>query len=172
MDIPINKTLATKFRSRQTCGGVRPRRSHHTPHEDTDMDVDMDVTEITARLYAIGSAILDKTDEGPWIWPTLKIRDNACWIELYRALQTGVNGGKDHIGTGKGDTPEAALDDADRIVAALPDLENAKLHRHMARVADCIDSAHSDGIDDEYVTPLRLTVKAMSDNLLAGPVAK
>ena len=141
--------------------GMRP---HHigavTPHEDTDMDV----TEITARLYAIGAAILDKTGERPWLAPSMTIKDNVCRI--------GVYGGKDYIGTGKGDTPEAALDDADRIIAALPDLENAKLHRHMARVADCIDAAHSDGIADEYVTPLRLTVKAMSDNLLAAPDAK
>jgi len=128
----------------------------------------MDVTEITARLYAIGAAILDKTGETPWIGPSLKIRDNACSVDLYRDYGNGT----DYIiGTATGDTPEAALDDADRIIAALPDLENAKLHRHMARVADCIDAAHSDGIADEYVTPLRLTVKAMSDNLLAGPVA-
>ena len=131
----------------------------------------MDVTEITTRLYAIGAAILDKTGETPWFPPSLTIRDNVCSVDLYKAMRIGSNRGKDHLGTAKGDTPEAALDDADRIIAALPDLENAKLHRHMARVADCIDAAHSDGIADEYVTPLRLTVKAMSDNLLAGPVA-
>ena len=128
----------------------------------------MDVTEITARLYAIGEAILDKTGETPWIAPKLAIADGKCCIGLYR----DYGGGNDYIiGTAKGDTPEAALDDADRIIAALPDLETAKLHRHMARVADCIDAARSDGVADEYVTPLRLTVKAMSDNLLAGPVA-
>ena len=131
----------------------------------------MDVTEITARLYAIGAAILDKTGERPWLAPSLRIKDNVCSVDLYKAMQTGVNGGGDHLGRAKGDTPEAALDDADRIIAALPDLENDKMHRHMARVVDCIDAAHSDGIADEYVTPLRLTVKAMSDNPLAGPVA-
>ena len=130
---------------------------------------DMDVTEITTRLYAIGTAILDKTDETPWLAPTLKIADGKCSVDLFKAYGIGL---PDYmIGTAKGTSPEAALDDADRIIAALPDLENAKLHRHMARVADCIDAAHSDGIADEYVTPLRLTVKAMSDNLLAGPVA-
>ena len=170
MDISINKTLTgMPYLFDRTCGGVRPRRSHHTTHHE---DTDMDVTEITARLYAIGTAILDKTGERPWLEPTLKIKDNVCSVDLYRAMQAGAYGGKDYIGIGRGDTPEAALDDADRIIAALPDLENAKLHRHMVRVAGCIDAAHSDGIADEYVTPLRLTVKAMSDNLLAGPVAK
>jgi len=128
----------------------------------------MNVTEITARLYAIGAAILDKTGETPYIAPRLVIADRKCRVILYRDYGNGRNY---NLGTASGDTPEAALDDADRIIAALPDLENAKLHRHMARVADCIDAAHSDGIADEYVSPLRLTVKAMSDNLLAGPVA-
>jgi len=132
----------------------------------------MDVTEITARLYAIGAAILDKTGETPWSAPTLRIKDNACQISLFKALRTSSSHGSDVLGIGNGDTPEAALDDADRIIAALPDLENVKLHRHMARVADCIDAAHSDGIADEYVTPLRMTVKAMSDNLLAASDAK
>ena len=128
----------------------------------------MNVTEITARLYAIGAAILDKTGETPWIAPKLSIADGGCRVRLYRGYG---NGNSYTLGVAQGDTPEAALDDADRIIAALPDLDTAKLHRHMARVADCIDAAHSDGIADEYVTPLRLTVKAMSDNLLAGPVA-
>ena len=128
----------------------------------------MDVTEITARLYAIGAAILDKTGETPFLAPKLTIADGKCRIALYREMGDGKSY---NLGTGKGDTPEAALDDADRIIAALPDLGSAKLHRHMARVADCIDAAHSAGIADEYVKPLRLTVKAMSDNLLAGPVA-
>jgi len=131
----------------------------------------MDVTEITARLYAIGAAILDKTGERPWLAPSLRIKDNVCSVDLYKAMRIGSGIGSDLLGSAKGDTPEAALDDADRIIAALPDFDSAKLHRHMARVADCIDAAHSDGIADEYVTPLRLTVKAMSDNLLAGPVA-
>ena len=71
-----------------------------------------------------------------------------------------------------GDTPEDMFAKATALIAALPDPETAKLHNHMARVADCIDKATADGIADKYVTPLRVTVKAMSDNLLAAPVAK
>mgnify|MGYP003672128105 CR=1 FL=1 len=127
----------------------------------------MNIQEITKRLYAIGAAILEKTGESPWIAPYLSIRDDECSITLYRAL--GDANPCDDIGTAKGDTPEAALDAADAIIAALPSPENAKLHRHMARVADCIDKAHADGIDDEYVTPLRMTVAAMTENLLEGP---
>jgi len=125
----------------------------------------MDIDQISDRLYAIGAAILDKTGGKPWHGPELRIKDNACHIDLYcsdikaKALDYA-----------KGPTPEAALDKADRILAAMPDNNTAALYRHMARVADCIDKAADDGIADEYVTPLRLTVKAMSDNLLAAPV--
>ena len=127
----------------------------------------MNTAEITNRLYAIGAAILEKTGEKPWIAPYVKIADGACTVDVTRDYGKG----REYylIGTAKGDTPEAALDDADRIIAALPDIGTAKLHNHMARVADCIDKAHADGIADEYVTPLRVTVQAMSDNLLAAP---
>ena len=123
----------------------------------------MNVSEITARLYAIGAAILEKTGEKPWLTPSMIIKDDACRITLYRDFG---NGKSYTIGTAKGDTPEAALDEADRIIAAMPDLDTAKLHSHMARLADCVDKAHADGIADEYVQPIRTTIKAMTDNLL------
>jgi len=126
----------------------------------------MNVAEISARLYAIDAAILDKTGETPWIAPTLKIADGKCSVDLYREYG---NGNDYIIGTATGVTVNGALDDAERIIAALPRLDDAKLHRHMERVADCIDKAHADGIADEYVTPLRVAVSAMSDNLLAAP---
>ena len=126
----------------------------------------MNVKEISARLYAIGAAILEKTGEKPWIAPKLTIHDGKCSVSLYKAYGDSRSYS---IGEAKGDTPEAALDDADRIIANLPSPESAKLQQHMERVAICIDKAHADGIPDEFVTPLRVTVKAMSDNLLAPP---
>ena len=125
----------------------------------------MNIDQITTRLYAIGAAILDKTGGKPWHGPELCIKNNGCSVHLY-----GGEMRDNALGYAKGPTPEAALDEADRIIAALPDPNTAKLHRHLKRVADCIDKAHADGIDAEYVTPLRKTVKAMSDNLLAAPV--
>ena len=128
----------------------------------------MNVAEITARLYAINAGILENTGETPFIAPTMEISDGYCSLILRRAYRSD---GKYVIATAKGDTPEAALDAADRIIAALPSIETANLHSHMARVADCIDKATADAIPDEYVTPLRMTVQAMTDNLLTGPVA-
>ena len=128
----------------------------------------MNVSEITARLYAIGAAILDKTGEKPWLAPSMTIKDDACRITLYRDFGSGK---ADTIGTARGDTPEAALDEADRIIAAMPDLGAAKLHQHMVRLADCVDKARDDGIADEYVQPIRMTVAAITANLLPAPGA-
>jgi hypothetical protein len=130
--------------------------------------MEMNVKEITQRLYAIGTAILEKTGDKPWIAPSVTIRDDECCISLYC---TKGNDRYHIFHISRGETPEAALDDADATIAALPDPVTAKLHNHMKRVADCIDKAAADGIDDEYVTPLRMTVKAISDNLLAPPVS-
>jgi len=128
----------------------------------------MNVTEITARLYAIGAAILEKTGETPWIAPALKIQDDVCRVFLYKGLcNAGIT---DPIGTATGATPEDALDDADRIIAALPDIATTNLHRHLARIAYCVDKARDDGIADEYVQPLRMTVAAITANLLPPPV--
>jgi len=126
----------------------------------------MNIDQISARLYAIGAAILEKTGGKPWHGPELRIKDNACHILLY-----GGEMPDNALGYAKGATPEAALDDADAIIAALPSIETANLHSHMARVADCIDKATADAIPDEYVTPLRTTLQAMTENLLTGPVA-
>jgi len=124
--------------------------------------------EITIRLYGLAEALMTKTDKRICYGGLgMTIRDDRCVVYLQTDYE--VNGGNSY-GTANGDTPEAALADADRIIAALPDPDTAKLHRHMARVADCIDKAHADGIDAEYVTPLRKTVIAMSNNLLAAPV--
>ena len=130
----------------------------------------MNVDEITQRLYAIGNAILEKTGEMPWIPTRLVIMDGVCSVDIYRAYGSGHE--YYDLGTAKGDTPEAALDAADAIIAALPSPEIAKLRAHMARVADCVDKARADNIADEYVTPLCATIAAMSDNLLTVQAAE
>ena len=124
----------------------------------------MNVSEITARLYALNDALTGKTGKpGTYNGLYLTVRDDHCEIMLHTEYE--ANGGWSH-GTAKGDTPSAALASADAIVAALPSLVAARNGRHMARIADCIDKAKADGIADEYVTPLRMTVAAMTENLL------
>jgi hypothetical protein len=130
----------------------------------------MNVKEISKRLYALNDALLDKTGKkGAYGGLDLEIKDDLCSVAIYTEYSS--KGGWNH-GTGKGDTPEAALDAADAIVAALPDLNKARLQAHLERVADCVDQARADNIADEYVTPLTATVAAISANLLAAPVVE
>lgn len=125
----------------------------------------MNVSEITTQLYAISRALVEKTDEQPFIPMSLRIADGKCTISLYR----GYNYGKYDVGTGTGDTPEAAIADAFAIIAALPDPATAAVHRHMTRVAECIDKGREDGIDNAYITPLVAVKVAMTENLLMKP---
>lgn len=124
----------------------------------------MNVSEITAQLYAISRALVEKTGEQPWIQPKMEIYDGKVRIDLMRAY---VSGGGDYmVGTAKGDTPDEAIADAFKIITALPDLATAAIQRHMSRVADCIDKGREDGIDDAYIAPLVVVKAAMTENLL------
>lgn len=127
----------------------------------------MNVSEITTQLYAISRALVEKTGEQPFFPACLRIQDGRCEVWLCR----GYNDGKYAVGTAKGDTPDAAIADAFAIIAALPDIADAKLHDHMKRVADCIDKGRDDGIDDAYITPLVAVKTAMTENLLTKQVA-
>ena len=124
----------------------------------------MNVSEITAQLYAISRALVEKTGEQPWIQPKMEIYDGKVRIDLMRAY---VSGGGDYmVGTAKGDTPDEALNDAFAIIADMPDMATSKLQDHMKRVAACIDKGREDGIDDAYIAPLVVVKAAMTENLL------
>jgi hypothetical protein len=87
----------------------------------------MNIQEITKRLYALDEAILEKTGNKPWLAPFLCIRVDQCTVTLY----SGWNGGDyEMIDIAKGDTPDSAIDAADRIIAAMPGPEKAKLPAH------------------------------------------
>ena len=125
----------------------------------------MNVKEISKRLYAMRDSITDKFGEAPFIDPKVSIGDDICRINLYREHRAeGYS-----LGCASGETTDDALDAADAIIAALPSRENRAMHDHIKRVADCVEKARADNIPDEYVTPLSVTVKAMTDNLLEGP---
>ena len=128
----------------------------------------MNVSEITAQLYAINKALVEKTGEKPWIAPRLAIADNICVIDLMRDYGAGLN----HymVGVAKGGAPDQAIAEAFAIIAALPDPDTARLNKHMRRVADCIDKGREDGIDDAYITPLVAVKTAMTENLLTKQV--
>jgi hypothetical protein len=60
------------------------------------------------------------------------------------------------------------IDQAMAYVAAMPSPDTAHLHAFMRKLADAVDYGHANNIPAEYVDPVRITQKAMSDNLLVS----
>ena len=65
---------------------------------------------------------------------------------------------------------EASLGAARAYIAARPDPDCNVMRTYLAKLADAVDYATEHSIADEFVDPVRLTRKAMSDNLLPPPV--
>lgn len=51
-------------------------------------------------------------------------------------------------------------------IKALPSAEEKAAHDFSVKLANVIDFGRDNGIDDEYIEPLRMTRKAMTENLL------
>lgn len=129
------------------------------------MDYEKIMRTINDRLYAVDAAILDKTGENPALLSQLSLWDGKCYILSY-----GLKSAKyDSTATKLMPSIDSAFAEMHAMIAALPDPENIKLHEHMKRVAACVDAGEKDGIDAQYITPLRMTVQAISSNLLPAP---
>ena len=89
---------------------------------------------------------------------------------LWCSLETKCLGGEYIRGSYKLATAEAALDDARAYIDALPDPDAKVMRTYLGKLADAVDYATEHSIADEFVDPVRLTRKAMSDNLLPPPV--
>ena len=122
----------------------------------------MTIEEIQARLDALAAAMADKGLRQP-------------------EAQVGIlSGGRNHVyvhwAGAKGgykffhiDSIPAAIDAADAWCAALPTAEALTMTTYLGKLADAVDYGHTNCIPAEYVDPVRITQKAMSDNLLGAP---
>lgn len=70
-----------------------------------------------------------------------------------------------------GSSPEVALQLAEAFVEALPDPETVIMTTYLGKLAAAVDYGAANGIDDQYIAPVRITRQAMSDNLLPRPAA-
>ena len=89
---------------------------------------------------------------------------------LWCSVETKCLGGEYLSGFSRYATPEAALDAARSCIDALPDPDTKVMRTYLGKLADAADYATEHSIADEFVDPVRLTLKAMSDNLLPPPV--
>lgn len=70
-----------------------------------------------------------------------------------------------------GETIQDAIAKARAWIAALPSPMTKALNNHMSGIAKLVDAGRAAGIDDAYIAPLVVVKAAISNNLLAAPVA-
>jgi hypothetical protein len=129
----------------------------------------MTLEEIQAALDALPGAMAAKGCIEPEAEYSLKSQAaSTLWL---KASDKGASIGPFGLEIFRRQTPTECFVAALAHIAAMPEPQTAALHRHMARLGEAVDLARADGIPDEYVNPVSLTIKAMSDNLLAAPQA-
>lgn len=123
----------------------------------------MNEQQIINRLVAAQTALVEKLAAQPKL---------ALSISFYQSgkLSVVVYGADNYESIGRimAETFTGVLDDLDAFIAALPDPETLVLRTYLGKLANAVDYGHQNGIAAEYVDPVRITQKAMSDNLLTA----
>ena len=66
-------------------------------------------------------------------------------------------------------TPGELITWGNDFVSGLKSAEEKVLRTYLVKLADAVDYGHINGIAAEYVDPVRITQKAMTENLLSAP---
>lgn len=127
----------------------------------------MNEPEIFARLTTLHSALVEKLGAQPYLGSVdLRMTGGGdCIIAIYDKCH--VDGGTEKsLKFVRQPTIDAAFSDAEAFIAAMPDLEAAKLTAWHGKLADVIDEGHDLNLPDTVMTPLRQSSQAMTENLL------
>lgn len=125
--------------------------------------------EISARLIAIRSVIVDRFEAQPFMAPSLHVQASGkVWVSLYREYRPGDY----DLGTMRGDTFEEALDAADAFVAALPPINESRRREWMKDLGHHIDKGREIGIETEFLNPLAETMQRLASNALTHEVTQ
>jgi len=127
----------------------------------------MTIEEIQARLDALASAMADKGLRQPEAKAQIEAGGRLLVFPAWRKTAGSVYGDACEV-FARYRIP-AALDADDAWCAALPTAETITMRTYLGKLADAVDYGHANGIPAEYVDPVRITQKAMSDNLLGSP---
>jgi len=123
------------------------------------------VTDIQAKLAELVAAMVEKGV----VTPTAQLQikdDGGFFIHCGCKYDTNPFDGDGYF-VRFGDTSAEALAAAAEYIAAMPSPEETITRTYLRKVADAVDYAKENGVDDEYVTPLRGVTCAMTSNLLA-----
>ena len=125
----------------------------------------MTYDEIKAALAGIVPMMVDKGLRLPEARATIQAEGNS-WIILARAKTPSSFYADESKYFTIETTIEAAIAEARAWVESLPTPEIKVQTDYMRMLADAVDFGHSNGIPAEYVDPVRVTQKAMTENLL------
>ena len=125
----------------------------------------MTYEEIKTRLGLIVKAMMDKNIKTPDA--QFSVRTNAGPSIYITCGDKAFDG--DNYKFIFADAPEDALSKADALIASMVSGEEKVLRTYLGKLADAVDYGHENGIAAEYVDPVRITQKAMTENLLSPP---
>ena len=121
--------------------------------------------EISARLIAIHSVIVDRFEAQPFMEPSLLVQASGkVSVSLYREFGNGNY----TLGTILRDTFEEVLDAADAFVAAIPPINESRRREWIKDLGRHIDKGREIGIETEFLNPLAETMQRLSKNAIAA----
>lgn len=126
----------------------------------------MNIEQIQVELSAMIKAMMAKGVVTPRAELCLKGNESPhamLWGDLDQRALRG-----EYLQIINGTTATDALANAHAFIAALPDPETLVLRTYLGKLADAVDYGRENGIAAEYVDPVLITQKAMSDNLLTA----
>ena len=127
----------------------------------------MTIEEIQAALDSLTSAMLEKRIAAPLAQLVLRGVNDRPYVTLMCSSTTPDFDGE-WMKCVYGDTAQEALAAAAAYIAARPTPETAAMHQYMRKLGEAVDFGVSNGIAAEYVDPVRITQKAMTENLLTS----
>ena len=127
----------------------------------------MSLEQIQTAMGALVSAMLGKGVITPRAEFIIKGNEQFA-VHLQSSYDSKCLNGS-WLETKSGDAPEALISWANEFVSSLKSAEEKVLRTYLGKLADAVDYGHENGIAAEYVDPVRITQKAMSENLLSPP---
>lgn len=132
----------------------------------------MHTTEIQSRLDALVKAMLAKGMRVPEAVATIKAQQQEPYVHLqWKSQREARYGGDSAYEIFRGRTLPDAFDEATAWIEARPSPEQAKLTEFMAAIAAAADMGRALGIDAEFVNPLTVMMKKLSENAITFQAA-
>lgn len=85
------------------------------------------------------------------------------WVDVSKPDHSLDRTGYEFI---RASTPEEALANADEFISKLPTADETRINQFMGALASVIDLGNQNGVDVEFINPLKVTMKKLSENVI------